>query len=121
MGADGHIDIYDLDKLKCKFGHEKAACFVDYFTSSQFYTQILEGRNYISKYYGDNIYCDDAYDTILDCYDPIKDAFREKSPSYDVFYAECFMELSKDTRKTYAEMATYLDNDCRLTSWEVWT
>jgi len=121
MGADGLINIYDLDKLQCKFGHEETTRFVNYFRSSLFYAQILEGRNYISMYHGDNIYCGDSYETIRDCYDPLKDTFREKSPSYDVFYAECFMELPKDVRKIYAEIATYLDNDCRLTTWEVWT
>ena len=54
MGADGHINIFDYDKIVEHFGEEKTAKFL----VSCYNTYIYEifGHDVMTCYYGDNIY-----------------------------------------------------------------
>ncbi len=121
MGADGHIGIYDYAKLEDKYDEEIVDSFMGHFTSGKMYVQGMSGKKYITRYWGDNYQCDDLYDVIQDCYSPETDTFNTKIYSYSAYEAEYFMKFDKEIRKTFAGMIQFLENEARITSWEVWT
>jgi hypothetical protein len=121
MGADGHIRIYDLEKIEKEFGKEVVNSFFDHFGSSIMYRQTLQGRKYLTRYWGDNLYSDDLYDMVLSCYNPVTDLFYTDSASYDSYSGSYFMKLSKDQRIQFNYMIEFIEEQCRLTAWEVWT
>lgn len=122
MGADGHIGIYDHAKLEKKYGKEYTKQFLENFLSSKMYRQTMGGKEYITRYWGDNMMdCSDLYDTVSNCYCQDTDTFNTKSWSYEKWYGNHFMALTKEQRDLFIAMIGYLENDCRITEWEVWT
>lgn len=91
MGADGHITIYDYKKAKEIIGDDLEKLF-----SPLVYKQELNGAEYITCYYGDNIYSS-YYD------------YEDAGAAYSGFSRERWDEVWK------------LMRTCRVTSWEVWT
>ncbi len=92
MGADGHVGIYDLKKIKEKVTEKE----LEYIRCSMVYEHELEGRQYLTVYHGDNIYSD-AQD-----YD-------------DMIYGK-----SEMTREQWDDIWKRI-RECKITSWEVWT
>ncbi len=121
MGADGHIAIYDEAKFEEKFGKESVEKFLEEFLSGKFYVQELSGKGYLTRYWGDNYGSSDTFDVVRSCYSREKDSFNTKNWDYDSYAAERFMKFTKKERKKYSEMIDFLDNDCQITQWEVWT
>ena len=121
MGADGHIQIYDLDKIEDEFDEEVVTSFFDHFGSSVMYRQQLRGKKYLTRYWGDNLYSDDMYSVVRVCYDPKTDTFNTKNYNYDSYAGDYFMKLSKEQRTQFVYMIEFIEERCRLTDWEVWT
>ena len=121
MGADGHIKIYSMEKLKAKYDDEVIESFFGHFSSSTMYKQTLEGRQYLTRYWGDNLWSNDLFDVVLYCYDNEKDEINKESYKYDSYSGDYFMKLSKGQRETFYDLVMYLENKCSLTSWEIWT
>lgn len=89
MGADGHINIYDYKKAKELIGDD-----VDKLFSSLVYKQELNGIEYITCYWGDNIFV----------------------------YYEDYEEQGRYgfTKERWQEVWKFMEH-CRVASWEVWT
>jgi hypothetical protein len=121
MGADGHIGIYDLPKLEEKFGRIQTDLFLEQFLSSVFYRQELNGKSYLTRYWGDNIQDVDSYEVVYNSYSAIDGKFNEKSYSYSEWEVTEFKKLKKADRNIFANMIQYLEKECQITSWEVWT
>lgn len=121
MGADGHIDIYDLPKLEEKYGKIQTDLFLEQFLSSVFYKQELNDRWYLTRYWGDNLEGLDSYAVIFNSYSTIDGKFNEKSYNYSEWEAAEFKKLKKKDRNLFADMIQYLEKECQITSWEVWT
>src|SRR5271154_5385320 len=121
MGADGHIGIYDRAKLEEKYGRIQTDLFLERFLSSVFYAQELNGKSYLTRYWGDNIQSSDSYDVVFNSYCALSGEFNEKSYSYSEWEASEFKKLKKRDRNLFADMVQYLEKECRITSWEVWT
>ena len=54
MGADGHIDIFDYEKIEKHFGKEKANNFL--MNTINTYVHDFLGQKIMTGYYGDNIF-----------------------------------------------------------------
>lgn len=122
MGADGHITIYKLDKFYDKYDEETVDSFFGHFTSSTLYIQSLEGVYYMTRYYGDNLSdCTDLYDVVENCYNKEVADFKTMSYAYSKHEADYFMKFDKEHRECFYEMIDFLEKECRLTEWEVWT
>lgn len=121
MGADGHIRIYDFEKFKDNYDEEVVDSFLGHCLSSVFYQQELLGKQYLTRYHGDNLGVDDMYDVVRRCYDKESDTFNTKSWNYDRYSADYFMKLHQEHRHAFYDMIKYLEKECILTSWEVWT
>lgn len=121
MGADGHIAIYSVEKLKSKYDDKTIELFFEHFGSSVMYRQTLEGKEYITRYWGDNLGYSDAYEVVQSCFDLEKDKFNTKNYFYDSYTGDYIMNLPKEQRKQFYDLIMYLENECRLTAWEVWT
>lgn len=121
MGADGHIKIYDYEKIEHAFDTRVINDFFDHFGSSVLYKQTLHGRKYLTRYWGDNIDYYDMWDVVHSCYDPGTDTMRTGVYSYDSYSGEYFMKLSKDKRVQFLNIIKFIEEQCQLTSWEVWT
>ena len=120
MGADGHIIIYDVEKLESKYSDEVLEIFYKEFMSSITYRQKLKDNEYITRYYGDNLYLDDLWDYVRTRYINVEDKFQDKYK--DEWECVYFMkEFSKARRKQFREIIDFLEDECRITSWEVWT
>lgn len=90
MGADGHIAIYDYKKAKELIGDD-----VDRLFSALVYKQELNGVEYITGYWGDNIWSN----------------YRD----YDDYG-----KWNDFTEERWEEIWSLMDK-CELTQWEVWT
>lgn len=123
MGADGHIGIYDREKLEAKYDEEVLESFFEHLGSSVMYRHKLNGKKYITRYWGDNIWVSDGYQCFKSCYDPENDQFNKVNRpwDYDGYSADYFMKLNKDQRQTFYEIIQFMENECFLTEWEVWT
>lgn len=91
MGADGHVNIYDYKKAKELIGDDVEKLF-----SSIVYKQELNGTEYITCYWGDNIYS-------------VYDDYEDAGASYSGFTKERWQEIWE------------LMGTCKVTHWEVWT
>lgn len=120
MGADGHIAIYSVEKLNNRFKEENVKFFIDFCRTSTCYLQKLEDKYYLTRYWGDNLDSSDYIDA-LDYYDEKKDKFNEQDWSYDSYIVQSLRELEPDKFKLFMYMAKFLEAECRLTSWEIWT
>lgn len=96
MGADGHIDIYDLDKILTELSEKEVKEICD----STVYIQKFENRNLLTFYWGDNIY-HDGY------------SWSDKFSGCE--NSDFFVNKDEFDRR----MKVILKN--RITSWEVWT
>lgn len=122
MGADGHIQIYSMKKLEDKYDKEIITSFFDHFGSSTMYRQKLENNEYVTRYYGDNLSdVSDMYEVIRCTYDPKQEKFNKNYWNYDAHSADYFMKLTKKQRDTFYDFIHYMEKNCKLTSWEVWT
>lgn len=121
MGADGHVKIYDFGKLVEKFGENKTKDFLSNFLSSKMYRQTLNDKEYLTRYFGDNLWSNDLYENVIESYSPDTDSFNKNSYNYCKYDEDFFMGLNVDQRKTFYSMISYLENSCALTTWEVWT
>jgi len=121
MGATGHIAIYSYSKFMDQFDEEIIDSFMAHFTSFKMYIQSLEGKYYITRYGGDNFRSgiSDLYDVVDQCYNVETDSFNKESRAYEELAAKYFMKLLN--RQAFYEMTQFLEKECRLTSWEVWT
>ena len=95
MGADGHITIFDYDKIEKQFGIKKTEEFLTVTIPSATYKQEIFGRKIITRYNGDNFF---AY-------------WEDKDEWYDSF-------LSKDEIR---EMIKWCWDNAYIDKWEVWT
>jgi hypothetical protein len=120
MGADGGITIYDLDKLYNQFDEEAVDSFLGHCGGSPLYEQDLIGKRYLTMYRGDNLHVDDMYSMILHSYDSEKDIFIENW-AYNSYTAQYLNKLSKEHRESFKQIVDYLENECRITYWELWT
>jgi hypothetical protein len=122
MGADGHIQIYSLDKLYEKYDEKTVGSFLSHVgLSSISYKQELEGKQYLTRYHGDNLDVIDSWDTLYDTYDVDKNTWNEKSYYYDSYTAEYLDKVGVELKQIFWYMIDHLENQCKLTSWEVWT
>ena len=118
MCCEGNIEIYDLTKFKEKYPN--ASELIDIVKSATVYIQTMQGKEYLTHYYGDNIsdrsdllymlraYKDHMFDTNDIHYDGSQELWLRKN-----YYLKQIEQLS--------EMARYLVQECYLTDWEVWT
>ncbi len=97
MGADGHISIYDLDAIKKELSNEDLKIV----KCAMVYEQNLLGKNYLTVYWGDNIY-DNAED-----YNDMYGYYKPDGPGYVT--REKFDSIWDIIRKHH------------ITNWEVWT
>jgi hypothetical protein len=96
MGADGHIIIYDLDLIKKELTNEE----IEPLINSVVYIQTMEGREYLTEYWGDNL-----------CYDGSSYAENMAGhEKYDWFIAADEWNRRWDIIRKH-----------KLTQWEVWT
>ena len=100
MGADGHIDIYDYEKIVAEIGEVA----LEKLTDSTVYIQELQGKKYLTLYHGDNLYHrgDDWSDRFGYCNE------NSKNESWYIPKEE-FERLWGIIYKHY------------ITSWEIWT
>ena len=97
MGADGHITIYNYEKIKAELGEEP----INRVLSSTIYLQEMERRKYLTVYHGDNLYEDDTdWDERF--------AYTKPDSPYYV-----------DKEKWESWWKTIRNH--RITDWEVWT
>ena len=95
MGADGHIQIFNYDKVVDLIGEDTLEKLID----SAFYIQELEGKKYLTKYHGDYFEFDSS--DWSDKYGWMKDGVPFTKKEFDDIWSKIFT--------------------CRITSWEVWT
>lgn len=122
MGADGHIKIYNLEKLKQLFKPSEVEVFLEITLDSTSYVQKLENKEYLTRYYGDNILSNSLYDIIRFCYVKKDDVILHKSCYYED-WAESYLktQTTKKQRQVISSMIEFMEAECLLTSWEVWT
>lgn len=122
MGADGHIAIYDYSKLEETYDKETLDSFFSHMFSSTMYIQELSGKKYITRYWGDNIDYSDMYDIVHICYDIETDKMDQESWAYDTSSGNYFMgSCTVETRRAFKSIITFMENEARITNWEVWT
>lgn len=123
MGADGHIHIYDREKLKQTFSEEDIKLFDENILGPTIYLQKMNDKEYITRYTGSNLgYNIDAYETLTRRYNVEKDVFDGPPWEQDRFREEFYMkELTKKQRQKLFEMAAFMEMGAFITSWEVWT
>jgi hypothetical protein len=114
MGADGHVAIYDFSKLKEKYDEEFIDSFLGHFLSGKFYQQELSGKEYLTRYHGDNYQCDDLYDVIQNSYNYETDSFNTKHWAYSSCEADYFFKLDKEVRVGFGQMIKFLENECKI-------
>jgi hypothetical protein len=98
MGADGHINIYDLDAIEKEVTREELESVT---SCSQVYRREIFGRRVLTEYYGDNIY------SYADSYDDMFGYTKEDSPYY----------ISREKFNSIWDLI----KKHKITSWEVWT
>lgn len=118
MGAEGNIIIYNIEKLKNKYGDD-ADEYIKIIKDSITYVQDIDIPGYkrvqfITEYYGDNIYYDSTIRRILN--------ITNKSPHF------CDLEgyEIENIKKTLGldkviEINQFLLDNCEICDWEVWT
>ena len=97
MGADGHVMIYDLEKIKTELSDEEIKPLLN----SMVYIQEMQGRKYLTLYYGDNLYFDGA---------SWQDMMRTDYKEYDWYVTR------DEWERRWGIIRKYL-----LAEWEVWT
>lgn len=96
MGADGHIVIYDLDKIRKELSQEE----IDPLLNSVVYIQKMEGRGYLTEYWGDNLYFDGS-------------SHNDQMAGYE----KCdWFIAAEEWNRRWAIIRKY-----ELAKWEVWT
>lgn len=122
MGASSSIRIYSVRKLHEKFDEEVIDSFLEHFSSGSMSIHYLNNETYLTRYSSSDYCSDDLYDVVkqkyrsdLNKFDPTKNYVCNM---YDVDY---FMKLDEDVRRTFSDIINYLENECYLNSWEVWT
>lgn len=115
MGTDGHIKVFDLRKLKAKFGAADTNNFVQCVLSNQTYKQTLKVDDIkipvLTDYWGDNFPYPSSLDSIADS--------RCARSTYIDFYSN-FKDVG--ITKEYAiTIARYLYSNCEMFEWEVST
>lgn len=123
MGADGHIHIYDREKLKQTFSEEDIKLFDENILGCTIYLQKMNDKEYITRYTGSNLdYTIDAYETLTRRYNVKEDIFDGPLWYQDRYREECYMkELTKKQRQKLFEMVAFMEMGAFITSWEVWT
>lgn len=122
MGADGHIKIYDLNKFKKQFKPDQVEVFLELILDSTTYVQELKNEEYLTRYYGDNIISNGLYDVIRFCYNKKEDLILHTSCYYEDWVESYFKNrTTKKQRQIISNMIEFLEIECLLTSWEVWT
>lgn len=124
MGADGHIYIYDREKLKQTFSEEDIKLFDEHILGCTAYLQKMNDKEYITRYTGSNLDgIIDAYETFSHRYNVEKDVFDGEPLWYRDRYREEFYmkELTKKQRQKLFEMVAFMQMGAFITSWEVWT
>ena len=119
MGADGHIELYDYDKLirDKDLGDKEDIAFRNIIKDSACYYQDFQGRTIITDYHGDNLYCRSLLYEIAT-------SGWVKGNWHDSFYfdaAEKDCEKYKISKDRISELCDYLVKHCYIASWEIWT
>ena len=100
MGADGHVFIYDYDKIAEEVGEEA----IQKLTNSVVYIHELSGKRYLTEYHGDNMYfCGSDWS---DCFGWCSD--HDKTQDWYI-------------SKEEFEYAWSIVRKHEITEWEVWT
>lgn len=102
MGADGHIRIFDRDKVEEKLSSEQLKVV---YSGDNIYNREIFGRRVITLYFGDNIYArGDYYDDIFPHY-----RYYEKGEKPPV------------SEEEFDKIWRIMDEECLIDTWEVWT
>ena len=119
MGADGHVGIYSIEKLEKSLDKEDLDLLLKFARSSVCYIHELEGKRYITRYWGDNLWVDDDWDVVRANFNLKEGKWHAGTTPGEVKWIE--EEYSKKQIKKIAEMIDFAEKECRLTQWEVWT